>query len=334
MRERLSHRAFESSLARLEREFPQVLVELPAGREDPARVVRVAVRECAVHDAGGAYVLLHGISSGAASWLDCALALASRPDAAAARVLAWDAPGYGASTPLQADAPTVGDYVERLGQALDALNVRRCVLVGHSLGALVAAAYARRHGAARVSRVVLISPAGGYGGAAQGCSREETRRASGETRGRHEAVRRQREAVRRQRLGDLTELGIEGLADRAAKRLLSEAADPSARQWVRWNAARLDPAGYRQAVEMLCNSDLASGGPLAMPVSVHCGDADRVTPPADCADRARLFGTSLSLITRAGHASPVEQPRAVAEAIAVAALRSASADIDHRPDRP
>jgi len=308
---RASHPEFESSLARLEREFPQVLVELPARRADAARAVRVAVRECAARDAGAAYVLLHGISSGAASWLDCALALARRPNAAAARVLAWDAPGYGASTPLPADAPTVDDYVERLGQALDALNVRRCVLVGHSLGALVAASYARLHGAARVSRVVLISPAGGYGGA-----------------------ERQREKVRRQRLGDLAELGVEGLADRAAKRLLSDAADPSARQWVRWNTAHLDPAGYRQAVEMLCATDLESSRPLAMPVSVHCGEADCVTPPADCADRARLFGASFSLIARAGHASPVEQPRAVAEAIAVGALRSAGTDIDSRPDRP
>src|SRR5256885_12675463 len=55
--------------------------------------------------------MLHGISSGAASWLDVALELAPR-----ARVLAWDAPGYGRSTPLAPDAPTGADYARVLEQ--------------------------------------------------------------------------------------------------------------------------------------------------------------------------------------------------------------------------
>ena len=291
----------ESALGRLERQFPQILVELPRG-------ARVAVRECATQRTGTTWVLLHGISSGAASWLDCALALAHHSDAPVARVLAWDAPGYGESTRLAADAPAVDDYVERLGEALDALGVSRCILVGHSLGGLIAAAYARRHGAARVSRLILISPAGGYG--------------APERAG-------QRERVRRRRLDELTELGVAGLAERAAERLLSDGADTAARHWVRWNAARLDPAGYRQAVELLCSADLARSRPLTMPVSVYCGEADRVTPPADCAERARLFGASFSLIARAGHASTVEQATLLAAAIARDARRSTVAGIDH-----
>lgn len=301
MAETVPHGELGSSLARLERKFPQTLLQLPRG-------ACVAVRECSVQGTGATWVLLHGISSGAASWLDCALALVQQPGDAAARVLAWDAPGYGTSTHLPADSPTLDDYVERLGETLDALNVRCCVLVGHSLGALIAAAFARRHGAARVSRLVLISPAEGYGGAAQSGRRED---------------------VRRRRLDDLNELGVAGLAERAVKRLLSDTAGVAARQWVHWNAARLDPAGYRQAVELLCNSDLARSRPLAMSVSVYCGEADFVTPPADCAERARLFGASFSLIPGAGHASPVEQARAVADAIAHDPHRSTVA-----PGRP
>lgn len=288
-------------LARLGREFPQTLVELPRG-------ACVAVRECGAQGVGVTWVLLHGISSGAASWFGFASALVQRAGAAAARVLAWDAPGYGASTRLPGDAPTLDDYVERLGEALDALDVRRCVLVGHSLGALIAAAHARRHGATRVSRLVLVSPAGGYGGAALSGRRQD---------------------VRRRRLDDLANLGVAGLAERAVRRLLSEGAGDAARQWVHWNAARLDPAGYRQAVELLCNSDLARSRPLTMPVSVYCGEADRVTPPAECAERARLFGASFSLIAGAGHASPVEQAAALADAIARDAHRSTVARIDH-----
>src|SRR5690606_23659978 len=74
-----------------------------------------------------AIVLLHGISSGAGSWSECAAALARHT-----RVVAWDAPGYGASTALQSATPTASEYAARLHQLLEALKIRRCLLVGHS----------------------------------------------------------------------------------------------------------------------------------------------------------------------------------------------------------
>jgi pimeloyl-ACP methyl ester carboxylesterase len=62
----------------------------------------------------------------------------------AARVLAWDAPGYGNSAPLAPMAmPGAADYAERLWAWLDALGPQAAaplVLVGHSLGALMACA--------------------------------------------------------------------------------------------------------------------------------------------------------------------------------------------------
>ena len=39
------------------------------------------------------------------------------------RVIAWDAPGYGTSTPLPMDAPRGADYAQRLHEMLDALGV-------------------------------------------------------------------------------------------------------------------------------------------------------------------------------------------------------------------
>ena len=51
---------------------------------------------------GMAIVLLHGIGSGAGSWLHAALKLAER-----ARVVAWDAPGYGNSARLAPASPGV-----------------------------------------------------------------------------------------------------------------------------------------------------------------------------------------------------------------------------------
>ncbi|MBK6008773.1 alpha/beta hydrolase [Ramlibacter ginsenosidimutans] len=263
-------------LALLESRLPERLLRLPAGAQ-------VAVRERGERGAAPALVLLHGISSGAASWLQAVL-----PLPASQYVLAWDAPGYGSSTPLPQDAPHAADYAMRLHEVLQALELRRCVLVGHSLGALMACAYARLPQAVAIDRLVLISPARGYGGSPDDAAR-----------------------VRRDRTDALKAQGVGGLAARIPPRLLSAQAGDDAREWVRWNTARLQPRGYLQAVEMLCNSELGAV-PAGIPVEVHVGAGDVVTPPAACAEAARLLGATFHTIEAAGHASPVEQPAAVA----------------------
>lgn len=267
-----------AELARLDARFPLQRVAVGEGAQ-------VAVRRCG---SGPALVCLHGIGSGAASWLDAALSLADVAD-----VIAWDAPGYGESTPLPMDAPKATDYAQRLRELLDALGIERCTLVGHSLGALTAAATAQAGGVLsdRIDRLVLVSPARGYGAPERA---EQGRR------------------VRAERLDTLGKLGIEGSARQRSGRLVSENAGELARRWVRWNMARLNETGYRQAVELLCGDDLLGYLPPAMPVRVACGTLDVVTPPADCAVVAQACGVALEPIDGAGHASYVEQPQAAA----------------------
>lgn len=261
--------------------FASTLVELADG-------VRVAVRQNQVCDPQGLpLVCLHGIGSGAASWAALTQEVAGR-----ARVIAWDAPGYGESTPLAAAQPAPADYAARLAALLAALRVDRCVLVGHSLGALTAVA-ALAATAAHVAACVLISPAIGYGQPGR-----ETDRAR----------------VHEQRLTLLRDLGIAGMADQRYTRLLTPAASPEAAAWVQWNMAQLREAGYLQAVEMLCASDLFSLFPAhpACPMHVACGAEDRITPPEQCARVAARCGTELVRLPEAGHASYVEQPARVA----------------------
>ena len=240
---------------------------------------------------GPVVVLLHGISSGAASWLPCASLLA-----AGARVIAWDAPGYGQSTQLQMAVPTARDYALRLEQLLTALQVRPDLIVGHSLGALMASGYAAHASAAmQPGRFLLLSPALGYGAT----GKEEKSR-----------------EVARQRIEALESLGVEGLAQRGPTRLLSPAATPDAQTWVRWNMQRLNPDGYRQAVALLCGDDI--GRYLAQrtkPVEVGCGAEDVVTTPSASNALAERFGLPFHLIADAGHACYIEQPQAVARLI-------------------
>ncbi|QCI13970.1 alpha/beta fold hydrolase [Pseudomonas putida] len=257
----------------------------------PERLLGLGDSQQAIREAGSgaAIVLLHGIGSGAASWLQVAQGLCHK-----ARVIAWDAPGYGNSAALAQARPRAEDYAGRLQSLLDALDIERCVLVGHSLGALTAAAFAQRH-PQRVQRLVLLSPARGYGAPAQA---------------------EQGRAVRAKRLDDLARVGIAGLAEARSANLLSPAADARALAWVRWNMARLNPQGYRQAIELLCGDALLDHLPHSVPCEVHCGSADGITRPEDCRALAEAFAAPFSLINGAGHACAIERPELVTELLA------------------
>ncbi|MDB6049648.1 MAG: hydrolase [Pseudomonas sp.] len=251
-----------------------------------------AVRETGT---GPAVMLLHGIGSGAGSWLEVALLLGQY-----ARVVAWEAPGYGDSTPLSVEAPSAEDYAERLVATLDALGIDDCLLVGHSLGAITAAAFTRLY-PQRVRRLVLISPARGYGGPAREIQRQQ---------------------VRSKRISTLEQLGIAQMAAQRSAAMLSPRPSVKALEWVRWNMSRLNADGYRQAIELLCGADLLRHTPLAVPCEVHCGEADGITAPEACLTLAKALGAPFTLIPDAGHASPIEQPHLVAGRLAFALKES------------
>lgn len=273
----------QHALSLLERHFPEQLVAVDGGGVSYREIAPAADASLPV------VVLLHGIGSGAASWLPCALDMAR-----SARVIAWNAPGYGNSERLPDARPGAAAYAARLRQLVDALGIKRFTLVGHSLGAMMAAAFASAsNNAAMLERLVLMSPARGYGIA-----------------GRLE----QGSQVARERLSTLGELGVHGLATQRSARLVSDKADTLQRDWVRWNMAQLHAAGYTQAVHLLCGDAIENYTPAA-PGAVWCGSADRITTPEDSRAVAERFGLPFGLIEDAGHACYVEQPGIAAAAI-------------------
>lgn len=231
--------------------------------------------------AGPALVLLHGVGSGAASW-----AAQLESFAPAWRVVAWDAPGYGGSDPLGSATPSAADYAEALAAFLDAIGVEAAVVVGHSLGALIAAAFARHH-PARVRALVLGDPASGYG--------------------RLEPVARA--AKTRERLDLLDAFGPAGLAERRAAGLLSPGASTAAIAKVRAVMAAIRADGYAQAVRMLGAADIFADLPPAQPTLVIWGGADRVTTPESCRTVADAIpGAARTELPGLGHACYVEDP--------------------------
>lgn len=257
--------------------FPEYLLETQDGV--------FSYRECGSGE--NTVVLLHGIGSGAGSWYECANSLGKQ-----ARVIAWNAPGYGGSTPLLPEAPLASHYARHLHQLLSGLGIGRPVLVGHSLGALMAAAYASLFGDA-LQGLLLFSPALGYGACGQEARAQQ---------------------VRQQRFTHLHTKGIDGMAQALPDRLLSAGASAANKAEVQYNASRITPQGYAQAIQLLCG-DTITHYPVPSHTPVYCGELDIVTTPEQSAAYAQASGLPFSLIKNAGHACYVEQPGQVANAI-------------------
>lgn len=244
---------------------------------------------------GPALVLLHGIGSGALSWVGQLEAFAHDY-----RVLAWDAPGYGASAPLSLPQPLAIDYVHVLQAWLGRLGVDEVILVGHSLGAMVAAACAARAGALHVRGLILANPARGYG--------------------RCDAMTRA--AKWRERVDAIAD-GAERMASRRAVRLVAPQTSAEVREAVRLHMAHVTPVGYAQAAHMLAYDDLlAHLDGVHAPVTVFGGELDQVTPAAACAELAHDIGAPYVQFAGVAHASYLENTAAFNIALREACSRA------------
>jgi pimeloyl-ACP methyl ester carboxylesterase len=100
-----------------------------------------------------AVLMLHGLGSSSAGYR-AQFAGLSRDY----HVIAWNAPGFGGSTPILGHDADIDDYADALEGLLRALRVRRlAALVGSSWGSIVALAFARRY-PALVGGLVLSAP--------------------------------------------------------------------------------------------------------------------------------------------------------------------------------
>jgi pimeloyl-ACP methyl ester carboxylesterase len=227
-------------------------------------------------------VLLHGIGSCADSWVGLIRRLAD-----GGRVLAWDAPGYGGSTPLQVDQPLASDYAATAAEWLDAAKVLNPILVGHSLGALMAAALVARESSAasRASGMVLVSPAQGYGTADPRVRREKFE----------------------SRVQALRALGAVRMSIERAASLCSPSASAVAVAKVQELMSRVTEPGYSQAAWMLSNDMISRYlGRVRVHTAVMCGALDAVVEPESARELADKYNMPFHMLNAVGHASYIE----------------------------
>lgn len=244
------------------------------------------------HGPGPCLVFLHGIGSNAVSFqavfnqLPCTFHL-----------LAWNAPGYGSSDSLVPAWPTAVNYAEALAKLLKSRNLGPVILIGHSLGTLIAASFAQVY-PDQVSHLVLASCATGYG----------------------IPVGDEMPSAVAARITDLETLGAAEFARTRAPRLVHLPDDnPNVVKLVEGGMSKVNPDGYGQAVRMLANGTLNDTlRHVDVPCSFITGTNDQVTAPVQTLSAAEAWATSHDLpprmeqITEAGHAVYIQQPDAFA----------------------
>jgi len=227
-------------------------------------------------------VFLHGIGSASGSWFEQLENLSSNY-----RVVAWDAPGYGNSTALLNEKPNAKDYAHALEKFIVSLNIQPHVLVGHSLGALIAGSYAANYSISWL-RLILADPANGHGRLGE----------------------QERLEKLRSRLDNMSKLGPERLAKERSPALLSKKASSEALEFVRYNMSNLRVDGHAQAAYMLSTGNLINDAKFfSGPVLVLCGSEDTITPEDEAKKVAAAYKKSrYQALPGVGHASYIENP--------------------------
>ncbi|HEX5091752.1 MAG TPA: alpha/beta hydrolase [Burkholderiales bacterium] len=248
---------------------------------DTRSAADITFRESGRADAP-ALVLLHGIGSTSAGWR-----LQYEPLGAHFRVVAWDAPGYGGSRPLEGDAPPAEAYAQALARLMDALGVREALIGTSSWGTATGVVFARLH-PQRVRGLVLGGPSAGWGWLP-----------------REERERRLASRVKRVRT-----LGVKRMREDDAGELVPPGTRAEVLQWIRGSEG-LSAEGYAQAAHMLAAVDVArEAASVKCPARVVAGELDKRTPPESNAHRiaAALANGKLVMLPECGHLPHLEYP--------------------------
>jgi pimeloyl-ACP methyl ester carboxylesterase len=202
-------------------------------------------------------------------------------------VIGWDAPGYGASFDFRAEAPPLEDYAAAFAALLDALELDRAIVVGHSLGGLIAACAAAKF-PKRIERLVLTACSCGH------ATYEEAKR----------------QQILRTRLDAFATGDATTYARARVKNLLSPTVAPEVVEEAVKVMAQIKQPGFPQATRMVSASDIFPYLPgIKMPARVICGTADQVTPLALNQKIAEsIAGADCIPIEGAGHWLTLEFP--------------------------
>ena len=240
-----------------------------------------------------AVLLLHGIGGGAAIWSDEAWATARAIADAGYRAVAIDLPGYGDSAAL--GAADLWTMVAAVRAVLQSLGATRNVLLGHSMGGMVA------------QELLAFDPAGVHG-LVLACTSASFGRTDGAWQAQFIA----------ERLAPLEAgLGMAGMAARLVPGLVAPGAPAAALRVASDIMARVPEASYRAALRAIAGFDRRQAlTAIAVPTLVLAAAHDRTAPPELMQRMAsRIRAAEFLCLEGAGHIANVEQPEAFNAAV-------------------
>lgn len=207
---------------------------------------------------GSTVLMLHGIGGGHIAFAPQVETLA----AAGYRAVAWDMPGYGHSAPIE--PYTFKGLAQSCIDLIDALQCDHVVLLGHSMGGMVAQEVVARR-PERVSRLVLCGTSAAFGKRTDGRSAE--------------AWAQQFIAQRTAPL-DAGQSMAE-VAQRLVPQMVGPGALPEGLRLAEHCMAGVPAATYRRALDCLVTFDRqAALGAIGVPTLLIGGEFDRVAAPA------------------------------------------------------
>mgnify|MGYP000718116665 CR=1 FL=1 len=228
-----------------------------------------------------ALLFLHGVSGGAEGARD----LLPRITPPGWRGLAWDMPGYGASPAIE---PTNFDgYARAVVALLDGAGIESVVLVGHSMGGMVALQTAAAF-PDRVAALALVCCTPAFG-ASTGALQQ---------------------AFLARRTGPLDEgASMREVAVELIPTMVGPGGDPEVVGAAVDLMAEIPPDSYRAALQALVNFDQRTALPrLAMPALVFAGRFDGVSAPLVVRRMAERMPAAIYRELDAGHLAPFEEP--------------------------
>ncbi|MEL6765765.1 MAG: 3-oxoadipate enol-lactonase [Pseudomonadota bacterium] len=205
------------------------------------------------------------------------------------RHLRYDKRGHGLSS-LPEEGWSIQDLADDLDALMAAMGVETAVIVGLSVGGLIAQALATRH-PSRVRALVLCDTAARIG----------------------------TEQMWNDRIAAIEAGGIAALTDATMERWFTPAFRAHAPGLEPWRnmMLRTPAAGYLATCRAIRDADYrAEAARLTVPSLAICGEADGSTPPELVRQTAELIpGCRFELIRDAGHIPCVEQPAALGRVI-------------------
>lgn len=253
------------------------------------------------------FIFTHGLGSTSSYYFPIIPALSSAPNSF--RCITYDTTGQGQSPYTQIEQ-SISTLAEDVIGVLDALKIEKAVVVGHSMGAVVAPYVAAKY-SDRIVTAVLIGPV--LPSPEAGKTFEK----------RIEAVQKGAKAASYPACSNITHTdthldGMEAIASTIPTAATGSQSTPLHHAFIRTLLLSQRPAGYISMCRVIGSATPPDYGKIRVPVLIIAGEEDKSAPLQGCEEILKRIGSEekkMVVSKGVGHWICIENPGKVKDAI-------------------